>query len=56
MVTNVNEDPKEYILFRAENGLPYCHFVLGDDYEFLKSTTAPNLHATNITGILDKKT
>jgi hypothetical protein len=27
-----------------------------NEFEFLKNTTAPNLHATNVTGILDKRT
>jgi hypothetical protein len=53
---NKTEDPQSYMVYRASNGRVFCRFYLRTEYEFLKSTTVPNLHATNVTGILDKRT
>ena len=37
-------------------GLPFCKFDLKNEFEFLRNTTAPKLHAYSVTGIFDKKT
>jgi hypothetical protein len=48
--------PKEYILFKVHNARPFGRFNLGKEFKLLKSDTAPNLNAHQVTGILDKCT
>jgi hypothetical protein len=54
--TNNFDTPQNYWVFKVSDGHTFCCFLLKHEFEFLKNTTAPNLHATTMTGIWDKLT
>jgi hypothetical protein len=49
-------EPQSYSIFRSNNGRMCCRFYMRHEYELLRCSTGPNLHFSNITGIMDKKT
>jgi hypothetical protein len=52
----IKDEPQIYMIFKAKDGTSFCQFDLKKEFEFVKNSAAPNLHATSITGILDKLT